>query len=233
MKKTKKRIIIIGFAAVLLCILTGIQAFTISSLSKQGSQGEEVKQIQTALKEQGYYEGSVDGVFGGNTKKAVVSFQRDNGLKADGVAGSATLSALGVSGKGSSSGGSNSGGSTSGEFSDSEVALLARIISAESRAEPYEGQVAVGAVILNRIDHPSFPNTIAGVVYQPGAFTCVTDGQINEPVEESCNRAAQDAIGGWDPSGGAIYYFNPKTATSKWIWSRETLLVIGNHRFCL
>ena len=138
----------------------------------------------------------------------------------DGKAGPKTLAALGIDG--GSAADSNSG----------DVALLARLISAEARGEPYEGQVAVGAVVLNRMKHPSFPNTMSGVIYQSGAFTCVSDGQFNEPVEYSCYQAARDALNGWDPSGGAIYYFNPVTATSKWIWSRPTIVVIGKHRFC-
>ena len=115
---------------------------------------------------------------------------------------------------------------------DTSVDLLARVISAEARGEPYSGQVAVGAVILNRVEHPSFPNTIAGVVYQKGAFTCMVDGQIDQPVAASAYRAARDALNGSDPSGGAIYYFNPDTATSSWIWSRPLITVIGSHRFC-
>ena len=148
-------------------------------------------------------------------------FQKKNGLTADGIAGPATLKALGMS--------SGGGGSSSQQNS---AALLARVISAEARGEPYSGQVAVGAVILNRVEHPSFPNTIAGVVYQPGAFTCMVDGQFNEPVADSAYRAAQDALNGADPSGGAIYYFNPDTATSAWIWSRPLIKTIGKHRFC-
>jgi N-acetylmuramoyl-L-alanine amidase len=186
---------------------------------QQGSSGEVVKTIQTKLKNWGYYSGTVDGYYGSQTTAAVKYFQRKNGLTADGVVGSATLTALGISESGSGSQTNN-------------VALLAKVISAEARGEPYTGQVAVGAVILNRVNHPSFPNTIAGVVYQPGAFTCMVDGQINEPVADSCYQAAQDAINGWDPTGGAIYYFNPDTATSSWIWSRPLLVTIGKHRFC-
>ena len=126
--------------------------------------------------------------------------------------------------------GGNSGGS--GGMTGAQVDLLARLISAEARGEPYSGQVAVGAVVLNRIRHPSFPNTLSGVIYQSGAFTCITDGQFNEPVAESAYRAARDALNGVDPSGGAIYYFNPSTATSAWIWSRPLITVIGKHRFC-
>lgn len=187
---------------------------------RQGSSGEQVRVIQTKLKNWGYYDGAVDGVFGSQTTQAVKYFQRKNGLTADGIVGPATLKALGMS----------TGGGGSGQ--ESTVELLARVISAEARGEPYSGQVAVGAVILNRVEHPSFPNTVAGVVYQPGAFTCMVDGQIDQPVADSAYRAARDALNGADPSGGAIYYFNPSTATSAWIWSRPLIKVIGSHRFC-
>ena len=190
---------------------------------RQGSSGSAVRTIQTKLKNWGYYDGAVDGIFGSQTTEAVKYFQRKNGLTADGIVGPATLKALGMSDAGQSG--------TSSAQSES-VSLLARVISAEARGEPYSGQVAVGAVILNRVEHPSFPNTIAGVVYQPGAFTCMVDGQFNEPVAESAVRAAQEAMAGADPSGGAIYYFNPDTATSAWIWSRPLIKVIGKHRFC-
>ena len=186
---------------------------------RQGSSGEQVRVIQTKLKNWGYYDGAVDGVFGSQTTQAVKYFQRKNGLTADGIVGPATLKALGMSGGGTPA-------------QDASVDLLARVISAEARGEPYSGQVAVGAVILNRVEHPSFPNTVAGVVYQPGAFTCMVDGQIDQPVADSAYRAARDALNGADPSGGAIYYFNPSTATSAWIWSRPLIKVIGSHRFC-
>ncbi len=187
---------------------------------RQGSTGEQVRVIQSKLKNWGYYDGSVDGVFGSQTTQAVKYFQRKNGLTPDGIVGPATLRALGM----------QDGGSSTSQWES--VDLLARVISAEARGEPYSGQVAVGAVILNRVEHPSFPNTIAGVVYQPGAFTCMVDGQIDQPVAQSAVRAAQEALNGADPSGGAIYYFNPNTATSAWIWSRPLIKVIGNHRFC-
>lgn len=194
---------------------------TAQTLSKIGSQGEEVRQIQKKLTELGYFTSKIDGIYGEKTKAAVTRFQRDNGLTADGIAGTKTLSALGIT---------SSGGT--GGFSSSDINLLARIISAESRGEPYEGQVAVGAVILNRVEHPSFPNTLAGVIYQPGAFSAIDDGQFNEPVADSAYRAARDAINGWDPSGGAIYYYNPDRSTNKWIFSRPVITVIGKHRFC-
>ena len=197
-----------------------------AALYKRGSSGATVTQIQTRLKSWGYYSGSVDGIYGSATESAVKYFQRKNGLTADGKAGAQTLEALGLP----ADSGGNSGGS--GGMTGAQVDLLARLISAEARGEPYSGQVAVGAVVLNRIRHPSFPNTLSGVIYQSGAFTCITDGQFNEPVAESAYRAARDALNGVDPSGGAIYYFNPSTATSAWIWSRPLITVIGKHRFC-
>lgn len=209
-----------GMLALTMC-LNAVQAATY----RQGSTGQQVRTIQDKLKRWGYYDGEVDGVFGSGTRAAVVKFQQKNGLTADGVVGQNTLRALGMS----VSGGGSGGGTGTGEH---DVALLARVISAEARGEPYAGQVAVGAVILNRIEHPSFPSTLAGVVYQPGAFTCMVDGQIDQPVAGSARRAAQEALNGSDPSGGAIYYFNPATATSAWIWSRPLIKTIGKHRFC-
>ena len=197
-----------------------------AELYKKGSGGETVSQIQTRLKNWGYYDGAVDGVYGSRTEAAVRWFQQKNGLSPDGQVGDQTLAALGISPGGGEGSGSGSG-SQSGD-----LYLLARLISAEARGEPYVGQVAVGAVVLNRVEHPSFPNSISGVVYQPGAFSCLDDGQFNEPVAESAYRAAQEALNGYDPSYGAIYYFNPATATSRWIWSRPLIVQIGSHRFC-
>lgn len=217
-----RRALCLTLFAVLLLAVPAADA----AIYRQGSSGAQVRTIQDKLKRWGYYDGNVDGIFGSGTRKAVVAFQKKNGLTADGIVGPNTLRALGmpVSGNGSASSGTAA--------QDHDVALLARVISAEARGEPYAGQVAVGAVILNRIEHPSFPSTLAGVVYQPGAFTCMVDGQIDQPVAESARRAAQEALGGSDPSGGAIYYFNPSTATSAWIWSRPLIKVIGKHRFC-
>lgn len=192
---------------------------------RQGASGETVRTIQKKLKNWGYYTGSVDGIFGSATTQAVKLFQQKNGLTPDGVVGTATLEKLGMTSSSSSTG-------NAGSAQSNDVYLLAKVISAEARGEPYTGQVAVGAVILNRIKHPSFPNTLSGVVYQPGAFTCMMDGQINQPIADSAYRAAKDAMNGWDPSGGAIYYFNPSTATSGWIWSRPLITIIGKHRFC-
>lgn len=190
---------------------------------KRGSTGETVSQIQQVLKNQGFYTGAVDGAFGSGTEQAVKAFQQAYGLTADGKVGNQTLQAMGISGQ---------SGQTATDSGSGDLALLARLISAEARGEPYNGQVAVGAVVLNRIEHPSFPNSLSGVIYQGGAFTCVTDGQFDEPVAESAYQAARDALNGTDPSGGAIYYFNPSTATSSWIWSRPLIVTIGKHRFC-
>ena len=200
----------------LICLAQSAEAVTY----QQGSSGSAVKQIQTKLKNWGYYSGSVDGIYGSVTVKAVKLFQQRNGLTADGKAGPQTLKVMGISGGSAADSGAG------------DVNLLARLISAEARGEPYSGQVAVGAVVLNRMKHPSFPNTMSGVIYQPGAFSCMADGQFNQPVADSCYQAARDALNGWDPSGGAIYYFNPATATSKWIWSRPLIVSIGKHRFC-
>lgn len=212
-----------------LCVMLAVCAVTASLTSawgdayKKGASGATVTEIQTRLKNWGYYSGEVDGMFGSATEKAVKYFQQKNGLTADGVVGAQTLAALGING----GGGDLSGGTQSGD-----LYLLARVISAEARGEPYTGQVAVGAVVLNRVRHSSFPNSISGVIYQSGAFSCLDDGQFDEPVAESAYRAAQDALNGWDPSSGAIYYFNPSTATSSWIWSRPVILTIGKHMFC-
>lgn len=195
------------------------------AVSKLGSSGDEVKKIQKKLKELGYYNGSVDGIYGQNTKKAVTSFQRNCGITADGICGSKTLLYLGLSG-GSSS------GSNSTQYSNADVELLAKVISAEARGESYEGQVAVGAVILNRVAHPSFPDSLSGVIYQKGAFSCVNDSNWYQPVSESSKRAAKDAINGWDPSGGAIYYFNASKTNDSFMHSRPVIKVIGNHKFC-
>ncbi len=230
MQKRSKRLCLALAVLLLVSMALAALAPAVEAASyKKGSNGAVVTQIQTKLKSWGYYTGSVDGVYGSGTERAVRAFQQKNGLAVDGKAGTQTLAAMGLSaGSGGNTG--NSGGS--GGASSSQVDLLARLISAEARGEPYSGQVAVGAVVLNRIKHPSFPNTLSGVIYQSGAFTCISDGQFNQPVAESAYRAARDALNGVDPSGGAIYYFNPSTATSSWIWSRPLITVIGKHRFC-
>ncbi len=195
-----------------------------AAVIRQGSSGATVKKIQQKLKNWGYYKGSVDGVYGAKTTAAVKYFQRKNGLTADGIVGAKTLAALGISSGSSSS-------STSSTYSDSDVNLLAKLIYGEARGESYVGQVAVGAVVMNRIKSASFPNTMAGVIYQSYAFTAVSDGQINLTPNATAKKAAQDAMNGWDPTYGAIYYYNPATATSSWIFSRSTTVTIGNHVF--
>lgn len=194
---------------------------------RMGSTGADVEKIQSRLRQWGYYTGAVDGVFGQDTKDAVILFQKRNGITPDGIVGDDTAKSIGITigtkgGKYTPS----RGGTSSGD-----LYLLARAVYGEARGEPYAGEVAVAAVILNRVASSKFPNTIAGVIYQPGAFTCVSDGQINLTPDEESIRAARDAMNGWDPSGGAIYYFNPNTATSAWIWSRPLIVIIGRHRF--
>lgn len=200
---------------------------SIEVLSRYGSTGNEVKQIQTRLKSWGYYKGTVDGVYGSKTQAAVKSFQRANGLTADGVAGPKTLAAIGLPT------GSSSNSSGGGSASSSDLNLLARLVYGEARGEEFIGQVAVAAVVLNRVKSPNFPNTVAGVIYQRGAFDVVSDGQINLSPNQTAKNAARDALNGWDPSNGALYYFNPNTATSSWIWSRKITLKLGNHYFCV
>lgn len=214
-------------------------ALVATAVLRQGSQGGEVKEVQRRLKMWGYYSGSLDGIFGAGTRAAVISFQKKNGLTADGVVGKATYKALGMNSSyqvlvNQSSGSSSSSSSGSvGGYSSSDVYLLAKTIYAEGRGEPYTGQVAIGAVVMNRVRSASFPNTVSGVVYQKGAFTAVSDGQINLTPNETAMKAAKDAINGWDPSGGALYYYNPAVATSSWIFDRQTITVIGKHVFAI
>ena len=216
------------FVIILLFSITIFIYFTnnneVDALSKYGSRGDEVRQIQEKLKRWGYYNGNVDGIFGSQTLEAVKYFQRKNGLTVDGIAGPTTLKAMGIY--------SSSSSSSSSSSNSSDLNLLSRIIYGEARGEPYAGQVAVGAVVLNRVKSSSFPNTISGVIYQSGAFDAVRDGQINLTPNSTAKKAAQDALNGWDPTYGAIYYFNPATATNKWIWSRPMTVTIGRHRFC-
>ena len=194
----------------------------VTVLSKLGSRGEEVRSIQKKLKELGLYKGSIDGIYGTQTQSAVRAFQRNCGITVDGIAGPKTLLYLGL----------GSSASSGSKYSTSDINLLARLISAEARGEVYQGQVAVGAVVLNRVSHASFPNTISGVIYQSGAFDAVYNSNWYADVSSTAKKAAQDAINGWDPSGGAIYYYNPSKTTNRWILSRPVVKTIGNHRFC-
>ena len=204
-----------------------------AAVLRQGARGGEVKEVQRRLKQWGYYQGSLDGVFGAGTKKAVIAFQKKNGLTADGVVGKSTYQALGMNDSYQILQNQVSSQTGVSGFSDSDVYLLARTIYAEGRGEPYTGQVAIGAVVLNRVRSNQFPNTISGVVYQKHAFTAVSDGQINLTPNETAMKAARDAINGWDPTGGAIYYYNPAVATSSWIFDRQTITVIGKHVFAI
>ncbi len=200
-----------------------VSAIGVATL-KQGSTGSDVKTVQQRLKNWGYYTGSVDGIYGSQTKKAVEYFQRKNGLTVDGIVGTQTYNALGLGYMASSS---------SSSYTSADLTLLAKCINAEARGEPYTGQVAVGAVVLNRVRSSSFPNTISGVIYQAGAFSSVNDGQINLTPTQSAINAARDAMNGWDPTYGALYFYNPAKSTSSWIFSRTTITTIGNHVFAM
>lgn len=183
---------------------------------------EDVKTVQDKLKRWGYFDGPITGYYGPLTTEAVKYFQRVNGIEQTGTVGPITAKALGMSYLYSNTSTSNA---------SSDLYLLAKCIHAEARGEPYAGQVAVGAVILNRVKSSQFPNTISGVIYQPWAFTAVNDGQINLEPNNTAYQAARDALNGWDPTYGSLYYYNPRTATSAWIWSREVTVVIGRHNF--
>lgn len=214
---------------------------------QQGSRGQDVKELQGRLKFLGYYDGKTDGIFGPATKNAVTWFQWKFGMKSDGIVGPKTKEMLvkatknwkpETSGgtapdKPSGSTNNNISGSNNLGLSENDLKFMANAVYGEARGEPYEGQVAVAAVILNRVKSPSFPNTAYSVIFQPRAFTAVADGQIWLEPNETAKRAVRDAINGWDPSGGCLYYFNPETATSKWIWTRPQVKTIGKHIFCM
>lgn len=225
MSTKSSRFFKIAFIILINIVVLGVcsRLFTMDSydvLSKVGSSGSEVSKIQQALKDRGLFNSNVTGYYGSITEKSVRTFQKQQGLTVDGIAGPNTLRALGIS-----------VGSVP-NATQANINLLARIISAEARGEPYIGQVAVGAVVLNRVEHPSFPDSFSGVIYQPGAFTAITDGQFNEPVSDSAYQAARDAMNGWDPSGGCIYYYNPDKTDNAWMHARPIVKVIGSHRFC-
>ncbi len=236
MKKIFKKITILMLALGMCFCIVGVTGFSLNAFEnsqsvyaatilKRGSTGATVRTLQQKLKNWGYYKGSVDGIYGSKTVEAVKYFQRKNKLTVDGIAGPKTLAAVGISAGSSSSG--------QGQYSNADLELLARLIYGEARGESYVGQVAVGAVVMNRIRSSSFPNTMSGVIYQKYAFTAVDDGQINLTPNATARKAAQDAMNGWDPSYGAIYYYNPATATSQWIFTRKTTVTIGNHVFAV
>ena len=241
-----KKALITGIAAVILASAAGVGAvigtaqqagaqdasFPCAQVAvlRQGSKGGEVKEVQRRLKQWGYYKGEIDGVYGAKTVEAVKAFQRKNGLTADGIAGKSTYEALGMNESAKALGGSKD---YSSNYTNSDLYLLAKCIYAEARGESYTGQVAVGAVILNRVASSAFPNTIAGVIYQKHAFTAVSDGQINLEPDKTAMNAASDAMNGWDPTYGCIYYYNPAVATSSWIFGRKTVTTIGKHVFAV
>ena len=233
MKRTLSAVLVV---VLLISCLTSASAATVLEV---GSKGSNVVKVQQKLIQFGYLSGSADGLYGEKTRNAVLWFQRRNGLTQDGKVGPATAAALGVtlSGSSGSSSGSSSSSSTTASSSSTYVSsdhrLLAKLVYAEARGEPYKGQVAVAAVVLNRVASSSFPNTVSGVIYQSGAFTCVNNGSINNTPDSNCIRAALDALNGWDPTGGCLYYYNPKTAVDKWIFSRTVQTVIGNHSFAV
>lgn len=220
MQHTHKRLMCVLLLGLLLTLTLTADAATLT----MGSRGERVALIQQRLKEWGYYSGKVDGVFGRGTYNAVVRFQRQNGLAVDGQVGRKTAAAMGVPLTGTIS---------ASLYRESELQLLARLVSGEARGEPYIGQVAVAAVVLNRVRSNAFPDTISGVIFQPGAFDAVWDGQFDMEPTASCIRAARDAMNGWDPTGGCTYYYNPSTATNEWIWTRAVQLTIGRHAFAI
>ena len=218
----KGKIILISFLIFAFALLGGTSTYLMYNKSNEVvevASSSTNKSVQQKLKDLGYYKGGVDGIYGPLTREAVTNFQRDYGLSVDGIIGPETLGALGIN--------------NSASQSSSDLYLLAKCIHAEARGEPYVGQVAVGAVILNRVESPEFPNTISGVIYQPWAFTAVNDGQINLEPNDTAYQAAQDALNGWDPTYGCLYYYNPETATSKWIYSRQVVITIGKHVFAI
>lgn len=218
--KKQHWIILLGLTLLLTLTVTSAQ----SAILSMGSRGERVALIQQRLKEWGYYTGDVDGIFGRGTHNAVVRFQRHNKLSVDGLVGSKTAAAMGLTLTGTIS---------AALYRESELSLLARLVSGEARGEPYIGQVAVAAVVLNRVRSDEFPDTVSGVIFQPGAFDAVWDGQFDMTPTDSAVRAARDAMNGWDPTGGCTYYYNPATATNSWIWSRQVQLTIGQHAFAI
>ncbi|UWG97207.1 spore cortex-lytic enzyme [Dehalobacter sp. DCM] len=226
--RRSKRIALIISVSLILCLLFSVasQAALGDRALSKGSRGSEVRDLQKKLTQIGYQVGKVDGIYGKTTQAAIKRFQREHGLKADGIAGQRTIKELKrLTGESTTASGKKVG------YKSSDVQLLARCIHSEGRGEPYIGQVAIGACVMNRVKSSKFPNTIAGVVYQPKAFSAVDDGQINLAPDETAVKAAREAMSGWDPTGGAIYYFNPAKTSNKFIWSRPQIKKIGSHIF--
>jgi N-acetylmuramoyl-L-alanine amidase len=213
-----KRKLILGFVGIFLIVGYCIISLFGNFKKDVYAYDTHITEVQEKLKELGYYNGSVNGNYDDATVVAIKNFQRDNGIYVSGAVGGVTANALGI---------------YMSEQESNDLYLLAKCIHAEARGEPYVGKVAVGAVILNRVADPDFPNTIYGVIYQPWAFTAVHDGQINLEPEAASYQAATDALNGWDPTYGCIYYYNPATASSSWIFSRQTVTTIGKHVFAI
>ena len=222
----RKSVIISAAICLVAAIIAAFSGLTVARAANivKGDTTANIKAVQTRLATLEYYTYKVDGIWGSRTKKAVKKFQRDYGLTADGIVGARTEKALKITLTGKSSRSNNT-------VSSANLDLLAKCVYAEARGEPYTGQVAIAAVVLNRVKSSSFPNTVSGVIYQKNAFTCVSDGQINLTPNASAYSAAKDALNGWDPTNGCLYYYNPATATSKWIWSLKVELKIGKHSF--
>ena len=214
--------------ALLAALAVALMPVALAAVLEVGSRGGDVTAVQKKLIQWGYLSGAADGRYGEKTRQAVIAFQRKNGLAADGRVGPATAKAMGVSLSGS-------GGAVAASASiiSADHRLLSRLVYAEARGETYKGQVAVAAVVLNRVASASFPNTISGVIFQSGAFSCVSNGSINHIPDGTAVRAALDALNGWDPTGGCLYYYNPKATNDQWIRTRTVKTVIGNHQFAV
>lgn len=211
----------IGFSMLFVVIFLIILTFVYSYNPKNNfvwAGGVDYEEVQVRLRDWGYYDGVITGTNDSATKEAIMYFQRTHNLTESGIVDGATADALGI---------------YIGEQNSNDLYLLAKCIHAEARGEVYEGMVAVGAVILNRVASPEFPNTVYGVIYQPWAFTAVNDGQINLEPNAKAYQAAQDALNGWDPTYGCLFYYNPAVATSQWIYSRQVVCTIGRHVFAL
>lgn len=219
--KTRATLILLALIMIIGAFFVAVPSAEAKNIVK-GDTTANVRLVQQRLSNLGYYTYKVDGIWGWRTTAAVKKFQKAKGLVADGIVGAKTEKALGIT---------LSGGKKNGTLSSTELNLLARAVYGEARGEPYAGQVAVAAVILNRVRSSKFPNTVSGVIYQKGAFTAVSDGQINLTPTSSAYNAARDALNGWDPTNGCLYYYNPATATSKWIWSLKVEVRIGRHSF--
>jgi len=222
-------LLLLGICILVVFSSLNFQQVTEAVVLKQGSQGQEVRDVQQKLKNWGYYTGSVDGVYGSATKDAVIYFQKSNGLTADGVVGDSTFKALGLQ-KYTTSTSSTSTKSTA-STGNPDITLLGRAIQGEAEGEPYIGKVAVGAVLMNRVDSPDFPKSLSGVVYQGLALESVANGRINTAVNADCLKAARDAYNGWDPTYGCLYFWNPSKKVNPWVWSREVIVTYGNHVF--